>query len=819
MKTVIVGGVAAGAATAARLRRLDESAEIVLLERGAHISYANCGLPYHVGGVIPARQSLMVMTPAKFKAWLGVDVRTESDAVAINRQARTVTVRRKDGSTYAETYDRLVLATGSSPVALPLPGADDPRVLRLWTIPDMDAILARIGAGARRAVVVGAGFIGLEAAENLRARGLAVTVVELCDQVLPTLDQEMAVFLSQELASLGIGQRLGRRVAAFEPSPAALQAVLDDGARLAADLVVMSVGVKPDSGLAGAAGLALGPRGHIVVDEHLRTSDPAIYAAGDVIEFADPVAGGKTAIPLAGPAGRQAHVVADNIAGRASVYRGGYGTAVLKLGGLAAASVGLTERRLKTLGLPHEKIFIHPASNASYYPGGAQLHLKLLFAPDGRILGAQAVGSKGVDKRIDTLAVAMRAGLKVQELAELDLAYAPPFGSARDPVNYAGMVAANVLCDDTRIVHADAIPKDAVLLDVREEAEQALGALPGAIRMPMSSFRQRLGELDRSRPVVVFCQVGLRGYIAERALRQRGFDVRNLSGGMATWRQYHPAPPVADAAPPAEAESGAPVASATPTAAAAAPAPTSQAAVLDARALACPGPVVQLKMRMDTLREGDALRLLAPLSFASDLASWLAASGHEQVALERLPGHLEAVIRKRGCATPAAAPCAPAPSGGHAAAIVLFSNDLDKALAALILACGLAAGGAKVGIFFTFWGLTVLRRNPAPAVKKTLIARMFGMMLPKGARRLALSKLHMGGMGTTMMRHVMASQNVPSLPDLLQQARALGVRFIACDMAMGVMGITREELIEVDEVAGVAAFAALARDSNNTLFI
>ncbi len=541
MKTVIVGGVAAGAGVAARLRRLDEAAEIVLLERGAYISYANCGLPYHVGGVIPERQSLMVTTPAEFKAWFGIDIRTENEAVAIDRQSRKVTVRRKDGTTYDEPYDRLVIATGSSPIALSLPGAGDPRVQQLWTIPDMDAIIARIGAGVRRAVVVGGGFIGLEAAENLRKRGLDVTLVELCDQVLPTLDREMAVFLSRELTKLGISQLLGRRVTAFEPSAQELQVVLDDGERLPADLVIMCVGVKPNSELAGAAGLALGPRGHLVVDEHLRTSDPAIYAAGDVIEVDDPITGGKTAIPLAGPANRQARIVADNIAGRASVYRGSYGTAVLKLGGLTAASVGLTERRLKSLGLPCEKIFIHPTSNAAYYPGWARMHLKLLFAPDGRILGAQAVGEKGIDKRINTIAVAMGAGMTVHDLADLELAYAPPFNSPKDPVNFAGMVAANVLNGDSRIVHADEIPGDAVLLDVREDAEQALGLLPGAVHMPMTCFRQRMDELDRNRPIVVFCQIGLRGYLAERALRQRGFDVRNLCGGVITWQQYQAA--------------------------------------------------------------------------------------------------------------------------------------------------------------------------------------------------------------------------------------------------------------------------------------
>ncbi len=806
MKIVIVGGVAAGAGAAARLRRLDEQAQIVLLERGPYISYANCGLPYHVGGIIPERDALLVMTPEKFAAWFNVDVRTEHDVQAIDRQAKTVTVRTRGGQTIVESYDQLVLATGSSPVTIPLPGSDDPRVMRLWTIPDMDAILARVKGGAKRAIVVGAGFIGLETAENLRDRGLDVTIVELCDQVLPTLDREMATFLSSELAAAGIAQKLGRRVVAFVPTDDAVETVLDDGSRLPADLVIMSVGVKPNSELAGAAGLALGPRGHIRVDEHLRTSDPAIYAAGDAVEVSDPVSGGQTAIPLAGPANRQARIVAENIVGRSSRYGGSYGTAILKLFGLTAAGVGLTERRLKQLALPYEKVYLHPASNAKYYPGGAQMHLKLLFAPDGKILGAQIVGHKGVDKRIDTIAVAMRGGLNVRELAELELAYAPPFNSAKDPVNFAGMVAANVLDGDSRIAHADALPDHALLIDVREEAELAVGAIPGALHLPMSQFRKRLAEIDRQRPVVTVCQVGLRAYIAERMLRQQGFDARTLSGGFITWRQFHPAP-VAAAARPAP-----------PTAAAPAPVPAGAVPQLDVRAMACPGPVVKLKLQMDAMAGGDSVRLLAPLSFEADLASWIAASGHTLVALDKQAGHLEAVIRKCGHTPPAeAAPAAAA--GGHSAAIVLFSNDLDKALAALILACGLAASGAKVGIFFTFWGLSVLRRNPAPATRKTLMARMFGMMLPKGATRLALSKMHMGGMGTVMMKQVMAAQHVPSLPELLRQARELGVKFIACDMAMGVMGITRDELIEVDEVAGVAGFVEMARQSNNTLFI
>ena len=802
MKVVIIGGVAAGAGAAARLRRLDERAEIVMLERGAYISYANCGLPYHVGGVIPNRQSLVVMPPEKFKAWFGVDVRVNSEVVAIDRAAKQVVVRGPAGE-YREGYDRLVVATGSSPVMMDLPGSDDPRVTRLWTIPDMDGILAKVRDGAKRAVVIGAGFIGLETAENLAGRGLDVTVVELMDQVLPTIDREMATPLAQELSAAGIALRLGRKVVAFEHAGDALAAVLDSGEKLPADLVVMSVGVKPNSEIAKAAGLEVGPRGHVVVDAHLRTSDPDIYAAGDVVEVVDPIFGGKTAIPLAGPANKQARILADNLVGRDSVYAGSYGSAVLKVGALTAASVGWTERRLRQMGVAYEKLYTHPASSASYYPGAMQIHLKLLFAKDdGRILGAQIVGGKGVDKRIDVIATAMRAGLKAPALAELELAYAPPFSSAKDPVNFAGMIAESALAGDTHLVHADAIPEGAVLLDVREPAETGNGTIPGSVTIPLGQLRARLGELDKAKPVVTVCQVGLRGYLAERILRQNGFVAANLSGGYLTWKYVNPAP-FAPAAKRAECAAG----------------KCNLAAfsgeVLDVRALACPGPVVRLKQKFDSLDAGETVKVLAPAGFEPDLRSWASASGHEIAGVDKKQDHLEAVVRKGAVKMEANAVQA---GGGHSAAIVLFSNDLDKALAAMIIACGMAASGAKVGIFFTFWGLSVLRKDPAPAVKKNLLSRMFGMMLPTGAAKLSLSKMHMAGVGTAMMKHVMASQNVPSLPELLKQARELGVKFIACDMAMGVMGVTREELIEVDEVAGVASFVELAKHSNNTLF-
>lgn len=805
MKVIIVGGVAAGASAAARLRRLNETAEIVLFERGPYISYANCGLPYHAGGVIPERKSLLVVPAEVFSKRFNVDVRTRHEVIAVDPAAHTVTVRH-DGGTSTETYDKLLLATGSSPVMMNLPGTDPDKVFQFWTIPDMDNVIAKIDAGAKRAVVVGAGFIGLEVAENLRHRGLDVTVVELAPQVLPTIDSEMSGYLAQELTEAGIRLELGRKVTAFE-ADGDYRAVLDDGRKLAADFVVMSVGVRPNSELAKLAGLELGPRGHITVDETMRTSDPDIYAAGDAIEVLDPLTGGKTAVPLAGPANKQGRVAADSIAGRASAYAGSLGAAVIKIGRLTAASVGLTERRIKQLGLEYRKIYTHPGSSASYYPGGSMLHLKLLFAPDGKILGAQAVGAKGADKRIDVIATAMRCGKTAPDLAGLELCYAPPYNSAKDPVNFLGMIAENWRDGLTSPVHCEELRPDDFLLDVREPAEFEVGFIPGSVNIPLGQLRGRLGEVDKSRRVVAICKVGLRGYVAERILRENGFNAVNLSGGTLSWDAAH-----FKLCNPDPSGTG-PGSCSVPEKVAAA-----DVKIIDVRALSCPGPVVRLKMEMDALEPGAQVRLLAADSFKPDLVNWINSSGNELRSMERKEDHLEAIIRK---AAPESSCCSGAAvkKTDDSAAIILFSNDLDKALAALIVACGMAAAGSKVSIFFTFWGLSVLRKNPAPAVKKPLISRMFGFMLPKGAKKLALSRMNMAGMGTAMMKQVMARENVPTLSELLVQARELGIQFIACEMAMNVMGLTREELIEVDSVAGVASFADIAKNAGTTLFI
>lgn len=810
MKTIIIGGVAGGASTAARLRRMDEQAEIVLLEKGPHISYANCGLPYHLGKIIPERDWLLVMTPADFRARFNVDVRVNHEVTAIDREKKTVTVlNRETGKEREERYDKLVIATGSSPMELKLPGIDLPEVLPLWTLGDMDRIAKKLDEGAKRVVVVGGGFVGMELAESLRHRGLDVTLLEMGRQLLPTMDEEMSSLLAEELRLAGIVVELGAAVSAFAPADGGgVKTTVRDGRSWTADLVALCVGVRPNSGLARAAGLETGPKGHIATDARMRTNDPDIFAVGDVVSVVDPVFGETTAVPLAGPANRQGRIAADGILGREHRYEGTYGASVVKVGRLTAASCGHTEARLKAMGKAYRKVHLHPGSHAGYYPGARELHIKLLFGDDGQLYGGQVIGAEGADKRADVLATAMRAGMDVRQLAELELCYAPPFSSAKDPITVAGMIATNVLDGVTTQVHAEALPEGALLLDVREPAELVQGALDGAVNIPLHQLRARTVELPKDRLIVVYCHQGLRGYVAERILKQLGYDVANLSGGYQTWKQFQPEhwmPSDDEIAVSSTGSEGGPKIESDE---------AEPAQVVDVRGMQCPGPVVRIKQELDALGAGALLKVVAAPGFAPDLTNWAKCAGHKVVKRTQKGDRLEAVLRKGA----AVVPCAAAGSA-DSAALILFSNDLDKALAAMILATGMAAAGMRVSVFFTFWGLSVLRKHPGPAVKKNWLNAMFGWMLPKGAQMLALSKMHMAGMGTAMMKHVMARQNVASLPEMLQSARQLGVKFIACDMAMGVMGISREELIDVDEVAGVATFIARAKESGPTLFI
>lgn len=540
-KIVIIGGVAGGASFAARMRRLDEDAEIIMFDKGEFISFANCGLPYHIGKVIADREELILQTPERFKARYNVDVRVRSEVTALNTAEKTVTVVTTD-RTYTESYDILLLTPGSTPVRPPIPGITHERILTLRTIPDMDRIKAfaqKTGKGDT--VVIGGGFIGLEVAENLRHLGNAVSLVELADQVFAPADREMAGILHQHMRQKGVDLYLGNGAKEFtETTDGKIAVALSGGETLVADFVVLAIGVRPDTGFLKGTGIACNKQGAIIVDEHMRTSIPDVYAVGDAVEVTDLISGVKGSMPLAGPANRQARIAADNAAGIPSTYKHTQGTAICKLFDLTAAVTGISEKTAGRAGIPFLKSYTHSSSHASYYPGATPMSVKLLFAPDtGRVLGAQIIGREGVDKRIDVLATAVRHQLTVSDLTELELSYAPPFGSAKDPVNMAGYVAENILSGKMPHFHVEDIEKldaDAsVLLDVRTNGEHAAGAIPDSLLIPVDRLRERLVELDKNKEINVYCQVGLRGYIATRILLQNGFRAKNLSGGYKTY--------------------------------------------------------------------------------------------------------------------------------------------------------------------------------------------------------------------------------------------------------------------------------------------
>jgi NADPH-dependent 2,4-dienoyl-CoA reductase/sulfur reductase-like enzyme/rhodanese-related sulfurtransferase len=537
LRIAVVGGVAGGASAAARARRLSETAEITVFERGPHVSFANCGLPYHVAGVIADRRRLLVQTPESLRARFALDVRVESEVLAIDRGAKELLVRdRRSGREYRHGYDALVLSPGAEPLRPPIPGIENPRVRTLRSLEDMDAILEALhSAPSLPVLVVGAGYIGLEMAEALRMRGLDVVLVEKLRHVMGVADPEMVAPLHEELRRNAVDLRLSTSVEAFEPAGDHLVARLSTGESVACGLVVLAIGVRPENRLAREAGLELGATGGIRVDAQMRTSDPSIWAVGDAVEVRDLVRDQPALIPLAGPANRQGRIAADAILGRAARYTSTQGTAICKVFDLAFAMTGASEKALERAAIEYRRVYVHPADHATYYPGAQPISLKLLFAPDdGRILGAQAVGRSGVDKRIDVIATALRGGLSVYDLEDAELCYAPPFGSAKDPVNMAGFVAANVLRGDVELWEPEALAAlapDQLLIDVRTPAEFRAGTIPGASCLPVDELRERLAELPADKELLVFCQVGLRGYVAARLLAQRGFRVRNLSGG------------------------------------------------------------------------------------------------------------------------------------------------------------------------------------------------------------------------------------------------------------------------------------------------
>ena len=540
-KILIVGGVAGGASAAARLRRLDEKAGIIMFERGPYISFANCGLPYYIGGTIKERDDLLLMTPEKFSKRFNVDVRINNKVVKINRDKKLLEVKDlNSGNNYFENYDKLILSPGAEPGKPSIEGIDSKRIFTLRNVPDMDRIDEFIKKEKpKRAVVVGAGYIGLEMAENLRTRGMLVAIVEMTDQVMPVLDREMANLLHQYLHEHSIALWLSDAVSNFKQTDSKLIVGLKSGMELCCDFAVLAIGVKPEIKLAEEAGLEIGSRLGIKVNEYLQTNDPDIYAIGDAVEVKDFVLGNSTLIPLASPANKQGRMAADNICGKNRSYNGTLSTSILKLFDHTVAMTGAGEKALKKTNIDYEKLYIHPANHVGYYPGAKQMHIKMLFSkPQGKILGAQIIGTDGVDRRIDMFAVAIRAGMTVFDLQELDLAYAPPYGSGKDAVNMAGFAASNILDGTVKVVHWNELDNDDFILDVRTKKEFEQYNVSGAINIPLNELRNSLELLPKDNVINVYCAVGIRSYIAVRILMQNGIEAKNISGGFITYCSY-----------------------------------------------------------------------------------------------------------------------------------------------------------------------------------------------------------------------------------------------------------------------------------------
>lgn len=815
MKHVIIGGVAGGATAAARIRRADESAEIILLEKGKYISYANCGLPYYIGGVIADRDKLFVQTPEGFGKRFNIDVRVENEVTAIDTAAKTVTVKKADGTSYTESYDKLLLSPGSNPVVPPLKGIDSEGIFTLRNVDDTDRIKSYLNTHqVKDAVVVGGGFIGLEMAENLKHAGANVSIVEMADQVMAPVDFSIASHVHRHLMDQGVGLWLKTGVSHFEQADGRLRVCFTDGGHIMADMVLLSVGVRANTQLAAQAGIELGERG-IKVNSYLQTSAADVYAVGDAIEFTHPLTGQPWLNFLANPANRQGRIVADNMVfGNQCEYEGAIGTSIAKVFDLTVGATGLPAKRLQQLGVAFEQSTTSSAAHASYYPGAFQLTTKLTFDPQsGKLYGAQCVGHDGVDKRIDQAALVIKNGGTIYDLIKLEHAYAPPFSSAKDPIAIAGYTAANIINGSMPIIHwrelKDMDLSGTTLIDVRTADEYSLGTIRNAINIPVDELRERIHEIPADKPVIVFCAIGLRGYIALKILTGRNFkNVRNLSGGYKTY---------ALATQPITHENNHSNSTEKMNETKSANSCETKIITVDACGLQCPGPILKLKKNMDTMSAGERIEVKATdPGFPRDAEAWCQSTGNRFLSKTNSNGYYSVVIEKGGEQP------APAFVGGGMSknkTLIMFSDDLDRALATFVLANGAAATGHKVSIFFTFWGLNVIKKEKKPAVKKDFFGKMFSWMLPSDSRKLKLSKLSMCGIGDKMMRNIMRKKNISQLEELRQQAMDSGVEFIACQMSMDMMGVHQEELIDGVTIGGVATYMNRAEDACVNLFI
>lgn len=818
MKYIIVGGVAGGATTAARLRRVDEEAEIIMCEKGPHISYANCGLPYYIGGVIKERDKLLVQTPETFGSRFNIDVRIHTEVKDIDIANKKVKIHNSHtGETYYETYDKLVLSPGASPMRPPIPGIDLSNIFTLRNVEDTDRIKAFVDDNEpHSAIVIGAGFIGLEMAENLHRRGVKVTVVEAAQQVMNMMDPEMAAQLHQHFKELEVALYLNDAVKEFSKKGHQLLVDLSSGKQLRADFIILSIGVKPDTRLAQRAGIMTGQRGGIIVNEYLETSVKDIYAVGDGIEFPHPITGQPALAFLAGPANKQGRILADNMVyGNVRKYQGSIGTAIAKVFDKTAGITGLSDKALEAAGLPYQSTIVNAGSHAGYYPGAMQMVLKVSFHPEtGKLYGGQVVGYKGVDKRLDMLAAVIKKDGDIYDLQELEHAYAPPFSSAKDPVNQAGFNAENIIKGLFKPLSPYKFhsreKENTFVLDVRTPEEFQLDHLDDATNIEVDSIRENLDRIPKDKKIYIYCGVGLRGYVAARILRQKGFkEVYNLSGGLKVCKDaiaeqsnrisYHEEPYLHESEITENTKTHFNV----------------KTLEVDACGLQCPGPILKLKEEIEKIKPGERMRVLATdAGFYKDVESWCNVTGNRLVARSRENGEIRAIIEK----TEPSEGVKVLNQGGNKTLIV-FSDDLDKALASFVIANGAASMGKKVTMFFTFWGLNVIKKQEKPRVKKEFTVSMLNKLMPTSAKKLKLSNMNMGGIGSKMMRQRMKDKNVDALERMIDKAAEMGVNMIACQMSMDIMGVTKAELLDNVNIGGVANYLEEAEQSNVNLFV
>lgn len=818
MKILVVGGVAGGATAIARLRRLSEEYKLIMVERDEYISYANCGLPYYIGDVIKDKQKLQVQTVNGMKSRFNVDIRTKSEVVAINKEEKTVTIKNLvTGEEYKESYDKLILSCGAKPLKPKIPNIEEcDNVFTLRNIPDTYRIKEYVTSkNVKNAVVIGGGFIGVEMAENLRELGVKVTLVEKQRQVMRNFDYEMAQIIHEEINVHGINLILNDGINQFAESGKTV--ILDSGTKLPTDMTIMALGVIPENTLAKNANLKLGQRGHVVTDNNFNVFDAEdkkeedIFAIGDMIEVINPLDNSPYAVPLAWGANRQGRLVADYISGIKIKPSKIMGASVIKVFDLTAASTGASEATLIEKKIEYKAIHAHRANHASYYPNSSNIALKLLYGKDGRILGAQAVGREGTEKRIDVISTVMRLNGSVFDLSDLELCYAPPYSSAKDPVNILGYIAENIESGIYSMAYAQDIDKiiesGGLLLDVRTPFEYENGHIEGSLNLELDTLRDNLDKITVSKdtPIYVTCRVGLRAYMAIKILRANGFTkLYNLSGGYSTYLNYKYQTHFTDVKLEKVEKEGNDNEN-----------NLGGMKEIDVTGIQCPGPLMATFKELSSMKAGEVLKVVASdCGFTADIKNWCKTNGHKLLDLQVGGGKYTAVIEKG--------------DGGRSnmvnisqqnATIVVFSGEIDKVIASMIIAQGAAAQGKDVTMFFTFWGLNALRKDNKVSVKKNLIEKMFGVMMPRGAEKLPLSNMNMGGIGQKMIKSIMKKKNVDSVSLMIQKAQEAGVKMIACTMSMDLMGIKAEELIDGIEYAGVATYISKNENVGTTLFI